>query len=79
MSEATHAYIGRDRECGCVVAATTDTADKQTAKDVAEFIRDGLIVERVTIAYVREHLGCEHRNAKRQAKQAAPATMEMHL
>ena len=50
MSE--YAYIGR-AECGCIRAASVDGRDKDTAKDVARFVRDGLVVERVTIEFVR--------------------------
>ena len=55
-----HAYIGR-KSCGCVMAVTVDDADDWTAENVAEFIRDGLTIERVTGDYVRslDHLGCK--------------------
>jgi Ethanolamine utilization protein EutJ (predicted chaperonin) len=81
MSQATHSYIGRDPACNCIVAATVDNPDhpKRVAKEVAKFIRQGLAVERVEHEVVRQYFGCEHRKAKRQAKQAAPVTMEMTL
>jgi hypothetical protein len=47
-------YIGRCK-CGAIVAACVDTPDrkKETAKDVAEFISDGLTVERMSVEDVR--------------------------
>lgn len=52
---ATHAYVGR-KDCGCTVAAVVDCGTKETAKDVADFIRSGLKVERVLIDDVRATL-----------------------
>lgn len=55
------AYIGR-AECGCVVAVTVNMADhpKDVAKDVAEWIRDGLSIEGHTIEEVRAGpFGCK--------------------
>ncbi len=37
---AEFVYIGR-KSCGCVVAACCDMGNKQTAADVAEFIKSG--------------------------------------
>ena len=44
------AYIGV-AECGCVRAAAADDPNSRqhTAADVADFIRDGLIIERVSV------------------------------
>lgn len=46
----THGYVGRCRECNAVVAITTDEEHRTqaTARYVAEFIQDGLYVERFT-------------------------------
>lgn len=52
------------RACGCWVAATVDRPEwrRDTAKTVAQFLRDGYTVERHTTAEVRERLtGCIHR------------------
>lgn len=48
---ATHAYIGRNPECGCVVAIVVDDPEyrKATAKDVSDFVKAGYAVERVSI------------------------------
>lgn len=55
------AYIGRD-EHGCLVAARVDMGDEETGEDVAEFIKDGLTIERVTCDYVRAaDWGCKHK------------------
>jgi len=61
MSEC---YIGR-LPCGCVVAATViDGQDfRQLAKDVSQFIQEGLTIERVSSEYVKEHLrSCIHQS-----------------
>ena len=48
------AYIAR-KSCGCMVAAAVDEPDhrEDTANEIAEWIRAGLTVERVTVDYVR--------------------------
>ena len=53
------AYVGK-KECGCVIAAVVDdgTDSEAVSRNVAEFVKDGLIVERQTVGYVREHWGC---------------------
>ena len=57
------AYIGR-RNCGCVVAVSVDTPfyRRDVAKDLAEFIRRGYTVERVTVEQAKQMLQphCEH-------------------
>lgn len=55
MGEEVWAYIGRD-ETGKVVAVTSDTKDGRVRKDVSEFMRDGLTIERVPVEWVRKHL-----------------------
>ncbi len=52
------AYIGR-AACGCVVAAVVDDKSdpNMVSEHVAEFVKGGLIVERQTVGYVREHWG----------------------
>lgn len=64
--ERKMSYIARKRECGCIVGATLDIYDyrKDTAKDVAIWIREGLIVERVTSEFVRQNWhDCTHQPA----------------
>ena len=59
--EISYSYIGCRRDCGCIIAAVVDMGDTDTAKDVAGFIRDGLVVERVTSQYVRDNMRhCPH-------------------
>lgn len=54
MNNFTHAYIGiKDGEC---LAATVDQGNKQTADDVAKFIKEGCTIERVPIDVARESL-----------------------
>ena len=45
-SKPTHVYVART-ECGCVVGLVTDMRNKSTGEHVAEFIADGLAVNRV--------------------------------
>ena len=55
-------YIGR-LPGGCVVAATVidEQSLKEVAKDVAEFIKEGLSIEKVDTEYVRANLkSCIH-------------------
>ncbi len=61
MAEAW-SYIGRTTkplkdwpEIGSVVCAAVDRPEY--AKEIAKWIRDGLAIERVPVAWVREHLG----------------------
>ena len=57
MTKESYSYIGR-RSCGCILAAVVDMGDRDTAKDVAGFICDSLIVEHVTSQYVRDNMRC---------------------
>ena len=64
----TMAYIGR-KKCGCYVAATVDDPNdpKETAKSVADFVKSGLTIERVTAQFVRDNLHfCKHKKAEKQ-------------
>lgn len=51
ITKPTHAYVGRCERCNGVVASVADLRDrayrKGTASSVAQWIRDGYIVERV--------------------------------
>ena len=46
-NKPTHVYIARP-PCGCCVALANADNDKRTAEHVAEFITDGLAVNRVS-------------------------------
>lgn len=48
MKRPTHAYIGRCPHCNGAMASSADLPEwrKETAKGVAQMIRDGLIVGR---------------------------------
>ena len=50
-------YIGK-RECGACIALAVDMPNhkKETAKEVAKWIRSGLSVERVTVKEARKSL-----------------------
>lgn len=55
---AAVAYVGR-AECGHIVFAAVDSPEhkKGTARDVAKAIRDGLTIEKMTVAEVRASNG----------------------
>ena len=55
MTEATHGYIGKAACCGKVVFCTVDSDDhkRDTAREVARAVRDGLLVERHPIEDIR--------------------------
>ena len=56
MSAPEMAYLAR-AACGCTKVATIDRPEMAdlNAEMIAECIRDGLTVERVTVEYVREN------------------------
>lgn len=51
---ATACYAAR-KACGCIVAVAVDEPEyaRRNAKEVARWIRQGLTVDRVTVAVVR--------------------------
>jgi len=54
----THTYAGTCPECGVLCASRVDWGDKKDiAAGVAEFIADGLTVERITMAELRGQFG----------------------
>jgi hypothetical protein len=64
ISRPTHDYVARD-EHGCLIGLCSDIPEikRETAKEVAEWIREGLNVTRVTVEEVRhildtEEMGC---------------------
>ena len=59
--EQVYCYIGR-KACGCYVAAAVDRPEyaKETAKNLADWVKVGMTVERHPIAFVRENvMGCD--------------------
>jgi hypothetical protein len=56
-----HFYIGREKRCGCLVAATTDIPgrESETATDVAEMVKGGLAVEGIYAENVKLD-DCKH-------------------
>lgn len=66
MSETVWTYLGV-KPCGCAVAIMVDRPEyaKDTAKDIAKWIRDGWAVERVEIEQGRNRLhSCIHKEVK---------------
>jgi hypothetical protein len=69
LSGETRCYVGR-KDCGCVVAACVDNPEhrRDTARFVADIIKDGLTVETMTVKEVRRCLTvCKHSPRKPQA------------
>ena len=66
------AYTAR-HTCGHIVAASVDSPDyrKETAKEVARWIKDGDDVERLRVEEVRATIWCKCFD-KREAKQNKP-------
>ena len=58
-----YAYMGRE-QCGCVTCVTVDNPEHKSyvAKDIADWVRLGLSVERVPIETARQALtfDCPH-------------------
>ena len=53
FEKPTHCYAGVCPGCGALCASRYDSGDKkEIAEDVAEFIADGLKIERVPLAEV---------------------------
>ena len=61
-------YIGKWPDCGCVTAACVDDPEhkKDTAKFIADLIKDGRVVERIEAKSWEtvELRRCPHRKAK---------------
>lgn len=57
MSDERKAYVGRCRGCNQVVAATIDEPRhaKEVARELSRWVKDGMIIERVEVDYVRTH------------------------
>jgi hypothetical protein len=53
---STHTYLAV-KPCGCNVAMVVDTSDRETARCVGRWIREGLAIERVTHDEARERFG----------------------
>ncbi len=69
IQKATHCYVG-SKPCGCVVAGVVDEGTKETARDVADFIRSGLSVLRLSLEEYRKGVPwprCEACTALRKA------------
>ena len=62
MESSTFAYVAFKKACGHMVAAAVDKPEyaKENAKEVSNWIRSGLRIERVTVERVRTELhGCD--------------------
>ena len=74
MSESTDTYIAVKPTCGHMVACIVDIPDhaRDTAKEVAAWIKDGLRIERVVSADIRagkaEFCRCDRKAEKEQLK-----------
>ncbi len=70
--ELTYCYVGRMPVCGCIGVVTVDMPEhaKDTAKCVAEMVRDGLNVERMLVDDFRKTpaFGCAHKLKMKECK-----------
>lgn len=69
--DTTPCYVGCCPKCGNACAASVD--DKLNApyvrRDVAQFMKQGLILERKTVQWVRENFkGCDCKRAAKQGE-----------
>ena len=64
-------YVGRCKGCHNLVACVVDMPghEKQTAKDVADFIRDGLEIGRESVEVVRANFNSCSCNKTQEEKQ----------
>lgn len=55
--EETPAYIARCKKCNAIVMATVDIPEhaEDVANDIADCVRRGFTIERVTVGYVRQN------------------------
>lgn len=79
-TEEKGCYIGR-KSCGCVVAAMVRYRfnERETAKELGTWIRQGLSIEQATVEEVRANLkacDCDKKNAK-TAKQTGQEAMPL--
>jgi hypothetical protein len=76
--DVTHVYFGV-KACGCRVAVVVDDPEypKDTARSVAEFIRDGYTVERA--AYNGETIGQMLKRCKCKAGSRPPDSTQPEL
>jgi len=67
--------------CGCIHAAVVDepTRPRDVAKHVADFIRQGMRIERLTTQAVREHTRWGHCDKCRPARERAKQQIEAAL
>jgi len=73
MSDATHCYVGRMPGCRCLGVVVVDSKEhmKDTSKTVANAVKNGLEVERMTIEDFRnskDSFGCAHELRMRECK-----------
>lgn len=58
-----YAYVAREK-CGCIAGAVTEEAAPHCGKDIARWIKEGLVIERVPVETVRLSTwvsGCPHK------------------
>lgn len=66
QNKPTHFYIGRKHGCGCIMQVTNDHSQNSksdarfTASSVADAIRRGLYIERITFEQYTELSGQEN-------------------
>ena len=75
----TMSYVGKCKKCGNILAAVVDIPgrEKETGKDVAGFIKDGLIIERHTVEHVRANFNyCDCRNKPDTSQISIPGMTE---
>lgn len=69
IEEIAYCYVGRQPGCRCLGVVVVDSQEhaKDTAKTVADMVKSGLIIERMTVEDFRnckDHFGCMHKDMK---------------
>ena len=77
MTDPEYVYLGREPNCHCIVFVCADMPDmkSRTAKNVAQCIRDGLEVSRISRAEWEElrkveEFGCKEKLSVRKCRKA---------
>jgi hypothetical protein len=70
---STHSYVAQCPECGAYCCAQVDIPSlaKDTAKNIAAWIRDGLIITRVEHEFVRQNFSiCKCKPGKERVRKS---------
>jgi hypothetical protein len=64
MTDPAHCFVGRKKTCGHVYAASVDDGSKRNPEFVADIVRAGNVLERVTVEDARGATWCTCKRRK---------------